>query len=306
VDEVVDGHRISANLTRPIDPARHLTPMTAGTGYALVAMVCYGLGDFIYKRSATNGVKPLHFLTAQAWVFCPLSFLYAAGTGTLALGIGALWGGFAGLFILIGFNAFLRSLTTGPVSINAPIFRLSFLITAALAVVVLGEPVTAAKLGGLALALVAIWLLLGGGGHGALSQQSLVQVAIATAALGISNFCHKMGLHLGATPETGVAAQAAVFCSLATLTTVVGDRGYRLPHATWTHSVLAALVLLCAFLLLLHALAVGPASVLVPIAQMGFIVTAGLGVALLGEPLTPRKLVGLAAAIAALTALAWA
>lgn len=279
--------------------------MTPGTGYALVAMACYGLGDFIFKRSAASGVKPLHFLTAQAWVFCPLSFLYAAATGTIVLGIGSLWGGLAGLFILIGFNAFLRSLATGPVSINAPIFRLSFLITAALAVVVLGEPVTAAKLAGLALALVAIWLLLGGSAHGTLSRQSLVQVAIATAALGVGNFCHKMGLHFGATPETGVVAQAAVFCSLTTLITLVGDRGYRLPRATWTLSVPAALVMLCAFLFLLHALAVGPASVLVPIAQMGFIVTAGLGIALLGEPLTPRKLVGLATAIAALAVLAW-
>ena len=133
----------------------------------------------------------------------------------------------------------------------------------------------------------------------------MVQVAIATVALGFGNFSHKMGLHFGATPETGVAAQAAVFCSLTTLVTLVGDRGYRLPRATWRHSVPAALVLVCAFLFLLHALAVGPASVLVPIAQMGFIVTAGLGVVLLGEPLTARKFVGLAVAIAALAVLAW-
>ena len=69
-------------------------------------------------------MKPLHFLTAQAWVFCPLSFFYAAATGTTVLGIGALWGGLAGLFLLTGFNAFLRSLETGLVSINAPIFQL--------------------------------------------------------------------------------------------------------------------------------------------------------------------------------------
>jgi branched-chain amino acid transport system ATP-binding protein len=30
--------------------------MTPGTGYALGAMVCYGLGDFIFKRSAASGV----------------------------------------------------------------------------------------------------------------------------------------------------------------------------------------------------------------------------------------------------------
>jgi drug/metabolite transporter (DMT)-like permease len=280
--------------------------MISGTGYALAAMACYGLGDFIYKRSAADGIKPLHFLTAQAWIFCPLSFLYASATGTLVIVPAALWGALAGLFILIGFTAFLRSLANGPVSVAAPVFRLSFLFTAALAIIVLDEPVTAAKLAGLALALAAIWLLLGGDRTAAVSRSFLAEIAIATGALGAANFFHKMGLYHGVTPETGVAAQAIVFCSLATAITLIGDRGYQLPRATWKHSVPAALVLICAFLLLLHALAVGPASVLVPIAQMGFIVTATLGIVLLGEPVTARKLAGLATAFAALATLAWA
>jgi uncharacterized membrane protein len=279
--------------------------MINGTGYALTAMICYGVGDFIYKRSAADGIEPLHFLTAQAWVFCPLSFAYAVATGTLVIVPAALWGALAGLFILIGFTAFLRSLANGPVSVAAPIFRLSFIITAALAVAVLDEPVTATKVFGLALALAAAWLLLGGGGPAASSRRFLIQVAIATVTLGAANFFHKMGLHNGATPETGVAAQATVFCALATMITLIGDRGYRLSPRTWNHAVPAALVLICAFLLLLHALAVGPASVLVPMAQMGFIVTAALGIVFLGEPVTARKLAGLAAAFAALAALAW-
>src|SRR5262245_51949486 len=180
--------------------------MTSGTGYVLAAMICYGLGDFIYKRSAADRIKPLHFLTAQAWVFWPLSLAYAAATGTLVIVPGALWGGLAGLFILIGFTAFLRSLANGPVSVAAPIFRLSFLVTATLAVIVLNEPITAAKLAGLALALAAIWLLLGGSGTAPLSRSFLLEVAVATVALGAANFFHKMGVDHGATPETGVAA----------------------------------------------------------------------------------------------------
>jgi multidrug transporter EmrE-like cation transporter len=45
--------------------------------------------------------------------------------------------------------------------------------------------------------------------------------------------------------------------------------------------------------------------VLVPITQMGFVVTAALGIALLGEPVTVRKTVGLVAAVGALAALAF-
>jgi len=35
--------------------------------YAIVAMTCYGLGDFIYKQTATAGIRSDHFLMAQAW-----------------------------------------------------------------------------------------------------------------------------------------------------------------------------------------------------------------------------------------------
>ena len=53
--------------------------------YALVAMVCYGLSDFTYKRGAAVGIRAEHFLMAQAWVFCPLVILYALTTHTLVL-----------------------------------------------------------------------------------------------------------------------------------------------------------------------------------------------------------------------------
>src|SRR5258705_12955451 len=114
--------------------------MTGGTGYAFAALVCYGLGDFIYKRATTAGVRPHHFLMGQAWCFCPVVFLYGWATGTLAVGPPAAWGGLAGLLILVGFHNFLRSLAAGSVSLHAPIFPLNFVITANLAIAVPGEP----------------------------------------------------------------------------------------------------------------------------------------------------------------------
>src|SRR5258708_29113064 len=98
----------------------------------------------------------------QGWVFCPAVFLFAWATSTLEIGPSAAWGALAGLFIFIGFYNFLRSLAAGAVSINAPIFRLNFIITAILALVVLDEPFKATMPIALVLAVIAIWLLLGG------------------------------------------------------------------------------------------------------------------------------------------------
>lgn len=277
--------------------------------YAVVSMVCYGVSDFIYKRGAIAGVRADHFLMAQAWIFTPLVIFYAFVTRTLVVAPAAMWGSLAGVFIFIGFYYFIRSLAAGSISTNAAIFRMNFIITVFLVVAFLGEPLTASKIGGLALALLATWLLVGAGGgtESALDtarRRSLAQVAIATLAFGASTFCHTIGLRHGALPETLAVAQAALFMPLATLVVYVTDRKLRTPPVTFKYGAAAALALFGATICLLRGVAHGEASVLVPIAQMGFIIAALLGILVLRERLTIRRAAGLACALSALAVLA--
>jgi len=277
--------------------------------YAILAMVCYGVSDFIYKQAATAGIRADHFLMAQGWLFCPLVIVYALATHTLVLNPVALWGSLAGAFVFIGFYFFIRSLAAGSVSTNASIFRLNFIVTVLLVVVWLGEPLTPSKIAGLALALLATWLLLGvsasaGRAPDDARRRSLGLVALATLAFGTSNFFHTMGLRHGALPETLAVAQAALFMPLATVVVYVVDRKLRPPLVTFKFSAPAAIVLLGATISLLRSVAEGQASVLVPIAQMGFVVAALLGIFILRERVTIRKVIGLATALAALAALA--
>jgi len=276
--------------------------MTPGLGFAFGAMLCFGASDLIYKRGATAGIAAGEFLMAQAWIFCPGVTLYAWLTGTLDLNAAALWGALAGLFLFVALYNFARSLQGGAVSTNAPIFRLNFTITAALAIVVLGETLSMTKLLALAGALVAVWLLLAEAGaeRGKAERSALLRVMIATVAMALTNFFYKVGLQHGALPETMVAAQAWVFSSLATVFGLL--RQARLPATpgVWRYATLTALALFGAFVLLLHGLMLGPASVLVPVAQMSFVITALIGIAVFGERLDLRKCVGLAIATVAL------
>jgi transporter family protein len=274
--------------------------------YALVAMVGYGLCDFVYKRGADAGVRADHFLMAQGWLFVPLVIVYAWATHNLVLVSAALWGWLAGVFVLIGFYYFIRSLTIGSVSTNAAIFRLNFIVTVLLVVVFLGEQLTGWKLVGLAFALAATWLLLGGGARRRSETRlhSLTQVGIATVAFGASNFFHTVGLRHGALPETMVVAQSLAFMPLATAVVYAVDRKLAPPPVTFKYAAATSVILLGAQVSLLRGVAAGQASVLVPIGQMGFIVAAMLGVFVLGERITARKAIGLGAALAALAVLA--
>jgi uncharacterized membrane protein len=283
--------------------------MTQPIAFAVVAMICYGLSDFVYKRAAAAGIRADRFLMAQGWCFWPLVTLYALATHRLVFSAAALWGSVAGAFILAGFYFFIRSLATGAVSTNATIFRMNFVVTVFLVIVFLGEPLTPAKIAGLALALVATSLLAGGGagGQGASAQarrRSLVEVALATVAFGASTFFHTLGLRRGVPPETLAVAQATVFMPLATLAVYVTDRAVVPGRATLKYGAVAAIALFGATIFLLHGIAIGQASVLVPIAQMGFLVAALLGIFVLREQVTLQKAIGLATALAALGILA--
>ncbi|MEO8425812.1 MAG: EamA family transporter [Verrucomicrobiota bacterium] len=283
--------------------------MSESIEYALGALLLYGVADFVYKRGATAGVEPHHFLMVQTWCFTPCALVYGLASGTLAFNVAALWGVAAGVCAVVGYYNFAHSLRSGLVSTNATIFRLSFGITVALAVVVLGEPLTAPKLAGLVLVATAVWLLLAApsaGTRGARreSRSSFVRVLVATVAVGILSFTYKVGLRAGAALVALVVTQGLVAVTLSTGLTAYVDRRIRPSRAAWSHAPIAAVLLVTAFIFLAKALQSGQASLVVPVAQMGFVVTALLGFLLLREPFTVRKGAGLAVALAALACLA--
>jgi len=280
--------------------------MAEGVWLALGAMIFYGLADWVYKRAAAHGVQAHHFLPLQAFFFAPGIFLYGLATGTLVLGPAFAWGMSAGVLVFIALYNFARCLASGAVSIVAPVFRLSFCITAALAVWLLDEPLTPWKLAGLSTALAAVWLLLGGAG-GSMTRASstpVVRVLVATVAMGLVSFVYKLAALAGGAPATVLTGQASVFMPLATLFAVARDRGFRPPAGGWRYGATAAVLLLFGLVMLIAGLARGEASVLIPVAQLSFVVTAALGLIFLREPVTPRKGAGLAFAVAALAFLA--
>ena len=272
-------------------------------------MLCFGLGDLVYKRAAAAGAPAHHFLMVQSWVFTPVVTLYALLTGSLHFVVGSLWGALAGVFVFTGFYNFARSLKSGSISINAPVFRLSFVLTAALAIAFLGESLTAYKVAGITLALAAVWLLLGAAGAGDVASRrenrsSLIRVLFATVSVGIGNFIYALGLRAGATPGSLMVAQGVVVVTLATAFVAVTDRGIRPAGAAQRYAPRAALVLSLAFCFMVESMARGEASIAVPIAQMGFVVTALLGFLFLREPFTARKGAGIGTALVALACLA--
>lgn len=83
----------------------------------------------------------------------------------------------------------------------------------------------------------------------------------------------------------------------------ITDGKVRVPPGAWRPAI-AGVVLSLAFIALVEGLARGQASVVVPIAQMGFVVTAILGILLMQEPFSRRIALGLTAGAGAILFLA--
>jgi len=61
--------------------------------YAIVAMICYGVSDFIYKQAAAAGIRADHFLIAQGWLNIAANSTTASAKALVAHdSIASLWG----------------------------------------------------------------------------------------------------------------------------------------------------------------------------------------------------------------------
>lgn len=279
--------------------------MAEGMKLALAAMMFYGLADLVFKHAAAKGVEAHHFLAFQSVFFTVGIFLYGLMTDTIFLGVPFLWGMLTGVLVFVALYNFARSLMSGAASIVVPIFRLSFTITTVLSLWFLREALTAWKLTGLAAALIAVWLLLAGNSASSprATWPSVLQILVSSVVMGIVSFVYKLGTIAGGSPATLIAGQAVVYLPLAILFTLARGRGAKPPQGAWRYSAMAALLQLSALVMLISGLQQGEASILVPIAQLGFVVTSALGFIFLRERLTLRKVFGLAFAIASLVCL---
>ena len=120
----------------------------------------------------------------------------------------------------------------------------------------------------------------------------------------ITNFLFKLGLVSGATPATVLVAQAGGIFTIATVASIVTDRGLKLTPGVSRWGPTAGILLTLAFTCLLHGLSLGEASIVVPIAQFGFVVAAIIGFVFFKEAITKRKILGLLCASGAVLLLA--
>jgi len=292
--------------------------------FAIGAMLCLGVSDFLNKRAMRAGVRRTQFLLVQSYFFTITTLVLLPMVGGLEWSPELLFAVACGVITFFSYVFVLKALETGDASVAVPIYRMGFAVTVVLAIVILDEELPPQKVLGFALIVVALLALTAvngsrrtqGGFHshdglpvGSASvgrtsiALTVVFATIAMFTIGTKGFLYKVGVSEGAPPATFALVQSLTFLPIAIAYTLWTDRSLTIDRLTWSHAPYNGVLTALASVLLLMALLGGDASTAVPISQLCFVVTAMLAVLVLRERLTPFRLMGIIAAVVAVVAL---
>lgn len=273
---------------------------------ALLSMVLIGIYDFVYSKAVRKGVSAGTMTCSQACFFVPTVTVWSYLEGTYIWTPLLLLGPVAALLLFFGIWAFMRSVSLGEASVSTPIYRISFVITALVAILFLGEQMTIRKGIGFLLAAASIFFLSEFRlGSKAISRERTTSILWALAAMtsvGLLNIVYKLGVSGGVAPAMFLHSQGVCFITVAFIYARLTQGGPRFSRQGWAHGFVASFSLSMGLIALLAALKRGEASVVTPIGQLSFVVSALMVTLWMGERFTKRKVTGLLLAVATIMA----
>lgn len=271
---------------------------------ALLSMVGVGISDVLYKRARMKGATPSAFLALQAVLFNATNMSYASITGSLDTSLNTIiFGAIAATLVYSSLLLYLRSLSGGELSINAPLFRINFVFTAALGVLFLGESLTPTKLVGLGLAVLAIFSFSGISRRRGIEVIAFIELIIAMLLFGSFGYVYRLALLNGSDPVGIIVFQGFFFISYAFINAWLrGELRFR--RAETIHAPICGFLLSSSFLMLLYSISIGEISISVPIMNLSFILSSILGIVIWRESMSLIKGGGLVSSIISVLVLA--
>lgn len=284
-----------------------MSTASAAVLFALLSLVFAGLLDVVFKRYSRKRRSRGMFVCGMGlvWGALQLTTLAYQGHGLIPGGPGLTFGLAAGLLVTASNLLLIESLTHLEVSLGSTLYRLNTVGVVILSFFFLAEPLSPAKLSGIAFAIAAAGLLYdwrGRGDHAALASLRLffwlaVLASTLRAAFGVVT---KAGLSAGGDGQTMILLAAACWVAGGLGYAALRERSVSINRETVLYSAICGVIVFLIVNTLFAALARGEATVVVPIANLSFVVALVISVALGMEALTPRKVVALLLAGAAI------
>jgi len=269
--------------------------------FALSCCLCTAVNDLVFRlyarKSRSRGAYVL--IIGLIWT---LAFLLFLDCDLSSWKITLLWGIISGLFSVVANILLIEGMSHNDAGICSTIYRLNLVFVAFGAFLLLGETVTFIKLLGISFAIAAIVMFFLDSPHGGHSNKAklgfyLVGIAaILRAGMGLS---YKYAFMEGADRNTLLVINGVLWIIGGAVYAIYREKhlGEKFGKKSWRYGMISGLLVCGIVLFMALALQHGDAAVVLPLAQMSFIATCGLGILFLKEKLSLKKALGILAGI---------
>lgn len=274
-------------------------------GYALLSLLFAGCLDVVYKRYALKQRSRGMFLagTGAVWGLLQLITLRLSGQSISMDPHTVTFGLTAGVLVTLSNLLLIESLTHLQVSLGSTIYRLNTIGVVLLSFLFLGESLETFHLLGITCGIVAT-LLLYQRNSDALAPQMVNlffwMIILASMLRAGFSVVTKAGLSLDASGPTMLVIAATCWMVGGFSYALLRERRVKITGSKVEYSLISGVLVYLIVSTLFAALERGDASVVVPIANLSFVIALGISLVLGMERLNIRKCIALAFASASI------
>lgn len=262
--------------------------------FALLSMIFAGIYDVVCKRySAKDRSRGMYVLgIGLSWAVMQLLWMLMKGVPFHADSTTICYGLIAGVLLTASNLLLIEGLTHINVSLGSTVYRLNTIGVVILSYLVLQESVGSFKLAGIVVGIIAVLLMYGNGkatdthGKSVLFFWIVVCASLCRALYGIVS---KAGLSAQADAQSMLLLVAVCWVVGGGFYAKVVEKRFTVTRKKIAYSLLSGFLVFCIVNFLIEGLKTGQASIIIPIANMSFVVALLLSAALKIERLTVQN-----------------
>ena len=275
----------------------------------MLSLFFAGLNDVVFKKYAGKIRSRGMYVCGMGVVWTVSQFIYMR-TASMQFSLDQatiVYGAIAGLLLTLANILLIESLAHIHVSLGSTVYRLNTIGVVVLAVIFLNEPPGACKLTGIGIGILSVLMLYdtsrvdpGRNIYTAFFMMAIM-ASLFRAMYGIVS---KMGLLSGADLGSMLLIIAGSWVVGGSAYALLRERTVKVTKKTWAYSAVSGVLVFLIASFLMLALNYGEASIVIPVANMSFVLALLVSVLLKMEALTLKKAVSMLLAVISIILLA--
>lgn len=274
---------------------------------SVAAMLCKSAIDLIGNKTIRNSkgdVANTYYFFQTATMLALLLLMFLTRISSVQFDLKSItYGIVVGIFSYFSYLLFVYSLKGKSGSIYITIYRLNFIISSILGIIILNEKITTGKILGGIFCLIAITLFVNWGEFKqGKTDKFLIYSLLASLLIGVANVLNKTALNSGITSDTLLTHRYFIVFILIiadfkirNIKIKIGEDSF--PRKLVAYSAASGAILLLSLYLFFYALKIGDITIVTPIVQSCFIFTSAFCFIFFKEKFSLRKLIGMLFAV---------